>query len=238
MKKRGTKARNGKNGKEFIREMVLVTDLKPHPKNYRSHPDDQIEHIKQSITEHGVYRNIVVAKDDTILAGHGVVEAAKRLGIKELPVVRVDIDPASDAAFKIVVGDNEISHLSENDDRLLSELLKGIKDSTGSLLGTGYDEKMLAALVFVTRPQSEIPDEKAANQWAGLPKYDDGEDNAQLIINFDNDESREEFCSKGIVRVTMKSSRVWSAQYPPEEDFDAASIKFDAEGQPEDPKPE
>jgi ParB-like chromosome segregation protein Spo0J len=238
MKKRETKAGNGKNGKEFIREMVQVADLKPHPKNYRSHPDDQIEHIKQSITEHGVYRNIVVAKDDTILAGHGVVEAAKRLGIKELPVVRVDIDPASDAAFKIVVGDNEISHLSENDDRLLSELLKGIKDSTGSLLGTGYDEKMLAALVFVTRPQSEIPDEKAANQWAGLPKYEDGEDNAKLIINFDSEESREEFCSKGLVTVTLKYSRVWSAKYPPEEDFDAASIKFDTEGQPDEPQPE
>ncbi len=38
-----------------VRQMA-VADLKPHPKNYKSHPSDQLEHLKQSITDNGIYR--------------------------------------------------------------------------------------------------------------------------------------------------------------------------------------
>ena len=60
-------------------ERMALTKLKPHPDNYADHPADQIDHIKQSITLFGVYRNIVVSKDNYILAGHGVVEAARSM---------------------------------------------------------------------------------------------------------------------------------------------------------------
>ena len=45
---------------------AMLADLKPHPKNYRSHPPAQLEHIKSSLEQHGVYRNVVVARDNTI----------------------------------------------------------------------------------------------------------------------------------------------------------------------------
>ena len=71
--------------KDYTREAVMtsVEDLTPHPQNYRDHPQDQIAHIVRSIEEHGFYRNVVVAKDNTILAGHGVVQAAQQLGMKK-----------------------------------------------------------------------------------------------------------------------------------------------------------
>ena len=62
-------------------EMTPVSDLKPHPRNYKDHPDDQLEHIIESIKSTGFYRNIVIAQDGTILAGHGVVAAAKKMGL-------------------------------------------------------------------------------------------------------------------------------------------------------------
>src|SRR5437764_115147 len=130
-------------------ESVAVSSLRPHPRNYREHPDDQIEHLAASLKEHGFYRNVVIAQDGTILAGHGVIEAAKRLGLETARVVRLPIEADSPAALKVLTGDNEIEHLAEQDDRLLSELLREIaQDDPLALLGTGYDEAMLANLVY------------------------------------------------------------------------------------------
>lgn len=58
---------------EFQHEMIEIQTLKPHPRNYRTHPEDQIAHLIESISKHGFYRNVVIAKEGTILAGHGVV---------------------------------------------------------------------------------------------------------------------------------------------------------------------
>lgn len=145
----------------FETEMVKLADLKPHPQNYQTHPQEQIEHLKASIAEHGMYRNVVIARENTILAGHGVVLAATQLGMKEVSAVRLDIDPDDPRALKVLTGDNEIEQLADVDDRALTEILKQINDED-ALLGTGYDEKMLAALVYVTRPASEIADFDAA----------------------------------------------------------------------------
>src|SRR5262245_55372260 len=83
----------------FETVIVEIATLKRHPKNYREHPPEQIEHLKRSIREHGFYRNVVVARDDTILAGHGVVAAARHLGLKTMPVIRLAIDPDTPAAL-------------------------------------------------------------------------------------------------------------------------------------------
>src|SRR2546430_11899104 len=126
--------------------VVPIDMLKPHPRNYRKHPDDELEHIMESIRTHGFYRNIVLAKDGkTILAGHGVVEAARRLGYKEIPAILIDYEPDDPHALKVLVSDNEIAHLAESNDRALTELLREVANA-GDLLGTGYDEMMLANL--------------------------------------------------------------------------------------------
>ena len=54
-------------------ELLPLAELRPHPRNDGTHPPDEIAHLKASITTHGVYRNVVVAQDGTILAGHGVI---------------------------------------------------------------------------------------------------------------------------------------------------------------------
>jgi ParB family chromosome partitioning protein len=105
---------------KFVTEMRALEDLKEHPRNYRVHPQDQIDHIKASIQEHGVYRNVVVARDNTILAGHGVVKALRQLGVVAGPVAVMDLDPNDPRALKLLAGDNEVEHLAEQDDRVLT----------------------------------------------------------------------------------------------------------------------
>lgn len=134
---------------DFLPELAAVDELRPHPRNYRTHPDEQLDHLMRSIELHGFYRNVVVANDGTILAGHGVVLAARRLGLDTIPVYRLDVEPDSVAAMQVLAGDNEIPRLAGNDARALAELLADLSTiDVDALLGTGYDaaalDKMLA----------------------------------------------------------------------------------------------
>jgi hypothetical protein len=210
-------------------EQVEIEKLKPHPRNYRQHPDDQLAHIIASIKANGIYRNIVCANDYTVLAGHGVMKACQKIGMKEVPVIRLDIGPDDVRAMKVVTGDNEIGHLGEIDDRLLSEILKDIKerDEVG-LLGTGYDELMLASLVFVTRPDGEIKNFDAAAAWAGMPGYEEGKDAIRLVITFASEKDRKRFCDEKKIRIDKGAIKgtTWSTRWPWKDREDVGGVRF------------
>jgi len=197
--------------------MTSMDELKEHERNYRSHPKDQLEHIVTSIRENGFYRNVVVAEDGTILAGHGVIEAARVLGLTEVPVVRLPIAADSDQALKVLTGDNYLSHLAENDDRLLAEILRELGERD-ELLGTGFDKQMVAAFAMVTRPASEIEDFDAAAEWAGagMPEFDTGGQVRTITVNFLSEEDEESFITKlggeealGLVRKKTGGTMWW-----------------------------
>lgn len=197
----------------FQPEEVMLKDLQPHPKNYKGHPEDQLEHIIESIKRNGLYRNIVIAKDGTILAGHGVTLACRKIGLEKVPVIRLDIDPDSIAALKILAGDNEISNLGEVNDRALTNILKEIGETDiAGLVGTGFDKQTLAALVMVTRPASEIADKSAAAEWAGDSDYQPKPEVFRLTISFTNKTECEAFLEKSkTIKVNHQSSKHWSA---------------------------
>jgi hypothetical protein len=160
----------------FTVELVALDDLREHPQNYRTHPDDQLEHIVASIKAHGFYKNIVIARDNTVLAGHGAYLAARIVRLTHVPCRRLDLEPDDPRALAVLTGDNEIAGLAEVDDRALTELLKRIYASADNdeqaLLGTGFDPRMLANLAMVTRPASEIATRDEAAEWVGMPSYD------------------------------------------------------------------
>lgn len=167
----------------------------------------------------------MVGRGDVILAGHGVAKAARKMGIEKVPIVRLDLDPSSPHALKLVAGDNEIGHLAEINDRVLTEMLREIMTEI-DLVGTGYDESMLAAYAMVTRPASEIRDTKAAGEWAGLPEYQEGSDPFKLTITFENEEGRREFCKKFGIRISMDHGKTFSTRWPFTENEDPSSLEF------------
>jgi ParB-like chromosome segregation protein Spo0J len=129
-------------------ERLDVATLRPHPRNDGTHPPDEIAHLRQSIREHGIYRNVVVANDGTILAGHGVVVAAQAEGHTHIPGQRRPYGPDDPRALKLLVGDNGIAHLRQRDDDVLVALLQELAATDArALLGTGFDEEALAALL-------------------------------------------------------------------------------------------
>ena len=89
-------------------EMLGLGELEPHKLNYNAHSAEQIRKIAASLTKFGQMRSLVVWRK-TLLAGHGVVEAARSLGWSEL---RADVLPDEyppELAQAYLVADNELS---------------------------------------------------------------------------------------------------------------------------------
>jgi len=207
-----------------------ISDLKPHPQNYQLHPDNQLDQIAASIKEHGFYRNIVIANDNTILAGHGVVQAASRMGRKRVPVIRLEIDPEDPKALKVLTSDNEINNLAKVNDRALTELLKGLLEleGTGALMGTGFDENQLAALAFTTRPAGELESQDAAAEWLGMPDYEKKPEYPSVNVRFENVEDRTEFMERiGANFFNKRIGEAWAIWYPEREREDMISLRFE-----------
>lgn len=188
-------------------EQVSLDELRPHPQNYRTHPLAQLEHLEASLREHGVYRNLVVARDGTILAGHGVYAAARRIGVETIGVIRLDVGPDDPQAIKILTGDNEVGRTAIVDDRMLAEHLRTLAD-LGDLLGTGFDEQMLADLTRWTSGL-DAPPIDAADAWAGMPEFDqpDRQSVFHTVVHFATEQDADRFFA--LIGVARASSLWW-----------------------------
>ena len=71
-------------------EYIDPDKLTPYENNAKQHPDDQVEHIANSIREFGFRQPLVVGADNVVVIGHGRLMAAKKLGLETVPVVRAD----------------------------------------------------------------------------------------------------------------------------------------------------
>lgn len=178
----------------YSTEVVALASLRAHPQNYREHPAGQRRHLVRSIRRHGFYRNVVVANDGTILAGHGVVEAAKEAGLDAIPIVRLDLAPDDPEALKVLTGDNEIASLALIDDERLATLLATVKEtSADALLGTGYEDGRLDELLrlVAARGGAMSPED----EWVGMPPYEqpNARSAAHATIHFASEEDADAF---------------------------------------------
>ena len=116
---------------------VATGDLIPYANNSRVHSDEQVNPIASSIKEFGFLNPIIVDGDNGIIAGHGRVMAANKLGIKELPCV--DASHLSEAQKKAyVIADNKIALNSEWDDSILRVEFEALKELDFDLTLTGF----------------------------------------------------------------------------------------------------
>jgi ParB-like chromosome segregation protein Spo0J len=89
-------------------EYLAVSDLKPNPRNARTHSKKQLHQIAASIREFGFNIPILVDTNNVIIAGHGRVEAARMLGMETVPVLR--IQHLTDTQKRIfAIADNKIA---------------------------------------------------------------------------------------------------------------------------------
>jgi DNA modification methylase len=149
-------------------EWRSVETLIPYAKNARTHSDEQIAQIAGSIKEFGFNNPVLVDKDNSIIAGHGRLMAARKLGMDKVPVVQLGhMTEAQRKAY--VLADNRIALNSGWDTSMLSLELLELKDNIDlSLLGFDADE--LDALLNPIEETEGLTDEDAVPNVPDQPK--------------------------------------------------------------------
>jgi len=128
--------------------------LLPYARNARQHSDEQIAQIAASIAEFGFVNPCLVGADGVLVAGHGRLAAARKLGLSTVPVVVLDhLTPTQRRA--LVLADNRLAELSTWDDVLLRIELEALQDEGFDLDLTGFDADALAELLAGEEPEHE-----------------------------------------------------------------------------------
>lgn len=143
--------------------MPLET-LVPYAKNSRTHSDGQVAQIAASIREFGWTNPVLIDELGTIIAGHGRVMAARKLGEAQVPcIVLAGLTEAQRAAY--VIADNKLALNAGWDDAMLAAELQRLTelDYDTSLLGfTGAE--LAALLEAPTETESDSQDSDTAYQ--------------------------------------------------------------------------
>ena len=99
-------------------ESLPLLSLKPYARNPRTHSPKQIQQIANSIREFGFTNPVLIDADGGVIAGHGRIEAAKALGIKQVPTLRLDrMTDAQKRAY--IIADNKLAENAGWDRRAL-----------------------------------------------------------------------------------------------------------------------
>ena len=125
---------------------IKIESLIPFALNSRTHNDTQIAQIAASIKEFGFTNPVLVDQDDGIIAGHGRVLAARKLGMIELPCIRLShLSDIQKRAY--VITDNKLALNAGWDDDMLKLELADLKGNGYNLDLTGFTPEEIIAMI-------------------------------------------------------------------------------------------
>jgi len=123
-----------------------VTELIPYVKNSRTHSDEQVAQIAASIKEFGWTNPILVDGSNGIIAGHGRLMAARKLGYTEVPTIELaDLTETQKKAY--IIADNRLALNAGWDNEMLTIELNDLLADGFALEILGFDPKELDALL-------------------------------------------------------------------------------------------
>lgn len=146
-------------------QVVPIDSLRTRERNARKHSKKQTRQIAASITEFGFTNAILIDKDGVVIAGHGRLEAAKLLGLKGVPVRRLDhLTPDQVRAY--VIADNRLAENSGWDQEMLRLELGELAELDFDVRLTGFDTAEVDALLT---PMLDDEDEPIEPDLVKLP---------------------------------------------------------------------
>lgn len=149
-------------------ETRLVADLIPYAANSRTHSDAQVAQIAASIKEFGWTNPILIDDDNTIIAGHGRLLAARKLGMEEVPAIILDhLSKAQQRA--LVIADNQLALNAGWDMNMLKAEIEDLNLENFNLELLGFDDDFLDGLLE-TAPSGGKTDEDAVPEVPETPK--------------------------------------------------------------------
>ncbi|EBJ4221242.1 ParB N-terminal domain-containing protein, partial [Salmonella enterica subsp. enterica serovar Birkenhead] len=128
-----------------------------YAKNSRTHSDEQVDQIVNSIREFGFTNPVLIDEDNEIIAGHGRLTAAEVLEIEKIPVIRLTgLTPKQKKAYRIA--DNKLALNAGWDMQLLAEEVSELVDSDFDIELLGFSDSEIDDMLNVEPPPSEEDD--------------------------------------------------------------------------------
>jgi len=150
-------------------EQVLVEKLIPYVNNSRTHSEEQVAQIAASIREFGFNNPVLIDKDDTIIAGHGRIQAARKLRLAEVPCVRLEhLTETQRKAY--IIADNRLALNAGWNEELLTIELNDLLADGFALDILGFDSDELKRLLDPITPTEGLTDEDAVPEVPEEPK--------------------------------------------------------------------
>lgn len=124
-------------------ELVSIEDLQPYEKNARTHSEEQIAQIVESMKRFGWTQPILADEKNLIVAGHGRLEAAKLLGLKSVPVIR-KADWTEEEKRAYTIADNQLALNAGWDLQMLTDEILDLRECEFDLSLLGFSDVQLA----------------------------------------------------------------------------------------------
>lgn len=163
-------------------ELKSIAELLPYALNSKIHGEKQVKQIAASIKEFGFNSPILISKENSVIAGHGRLEAAKLLGMTIVPCVVLEhLDEIKEKGYRLA--DNRIAQNSLWDDELLRVDLESINKACNfdinDVLGFNDDE-----IDRLLNDDFEFNDTSETGEKKDKP--------LQIVVMFDNEDDQQE----------------------------------------------
>lgn len=163
-----------------------VKDLIPYANNARTHSDEQVAQIASSIKEFGFINPVIVDADGGIIAGHGRVMAAKKLGIDEVPTLLVEhLSEAQKKAY--ILADNKMALNAGWDDALLAIELQDLQSLDFDLSLTGFELGEINGLLDEEEIEPELIEQNYNEVFNVIVECEDEQQQERIFNKLDGD---------------------------------------------------
>lgn len=126
-------------------EMIGVGALLPYARNSRIYSEEQVAQIAASVREFGFTNPLLIREDMTVIAGHGRLQAARKLGMTDVPCIRLShLTPAQARAY--VIADNRLAEQAGWDTAMLAAEIEDLRLDGFDIDLTGFDAAALEAM--------------------------------------------------------------------------------------------
>jgi DNA modification methylase len=155
-------------------EWLETATLIPYAKNSRTHSEAQVAQIAGSIKEFGFNNPVLIDEDNGIIAGHGRVMAAQKLGLQAVPCIRLaHLSETQRKAY--VIADNRLALNAGWDDQMLTVELQELNAESFDLSLLGFEADELNALLNPIKETEGLTDEDAVPEVPEEPKTKPGD---------------------------------------------------------------
>jgi ParB-like chromosome segregation protein Spo0J len=128
-------------------EQIPVDRLIPYARNSRTHSDEQVAQIAASIREFGFTNPVLIDGNDGIIAGHGRVLGARKLGMDSVPCVRLDhLTETQKRAY--IIADNKLALNAGWDEEMLRVELADLREMEFEIDVLGFEAEDLSRLMY------------------------------------------------------------------------------------------